>query len=337
MEQSESRTKPNDPPRNPATTWRRRQVEWKQPEWAELIRALPSVSARAITNRSGMQHPFECDIVLAWPQRGMFSTKGRREWNGVSIGSGRVTNRLIQPAEAAEALRRTLDANHFPAPEWWETGISQLGEWWTLRGCWKWPNGQPDSNNQEVTRVVWIEHDVRWSSIAIGGGLRRADGAVITATYEGAALTGPLITGMRPNRALSHAVWLRIDRDARTLADWRGQQILANLLNTWTRDYIDYSWGPETGPRLLLRNGVSARRSNESHIETESMRTVTDDLNQVAWQLGLSALCVTDVIERADLTTRIMETVGKLNEYQNGLSPSETDRSRPNGAPDQIH
>ena len=337
MEQPENGPKRNEPPGNPATTWRRRQVEWIRPIWDELVRALPAVSARQITNRSGMQHPFEADTVLQWPQRGVFSTKSRREWNGVSVGSGRMTPSPIQPTEAAEGFRRTLAANHFPNPEWWEVGMSEMGEWWTLRACWRSPNRHSDSKGHEVTRIVWIEHDVRWSSIAIGGGLRRSDGAVITATYEGAVLTGPLITGMRPNRALAHAVWLRIDRDAQALADWRGQQVIGTLLNAWANEYLDYSWGPETGPRLLLRNGVSARRSNEKPPPKETSRIISDDLNQIAWQLGLSALCVNDVIERADLTTRIMETVRKLGEYQNGLRSTNEAEYEPSDAQGQIH
>ena len=321
---------------NPGTTWRRRPVEWRRPGWDELVRSLPTVAARPIKNRSGMQHPFEADTLLTWPAGGLFSTRTRREWNGISIGSGRITASPIQPGEAAEALRRTLRANHFPTAEWWEAGISQLGEWWTLRACWHWPDQRPDSDGGAVCRVLWIEHDVRWSSIAIGGGLRRADGAMVTATHEGAALTGPLITGMRPNRALTHAVWLRIDRDAQTLADWRGRQVAAGILDRWAAEHLDYSWGPETGARLLLRNGVSGRRQPED-AGREQMRTVPDDLNQIAWQLGLSALCISDVIDRAELTGRIMDTVRRLDEVQNGIGPEDQPAPAAAGDTGRVH
>ena len=321
---------------NPASTWRRRPIEWCRPGWDELVRSLPTVAALPIKNRVGMQHPFEADTVLNWPTGGLFSSRTRREWNGFSIGSGRITASPIQPREAAEALKRTLDANHFPTTEWWEAGISQLGEWWTLRACWEWPDKRPDSDGGTVCRVLWIEHDVRWSSIAIGGGLRREDGAIITATHEGAALTGPLITGMRPNRALTHAVWLRIERDARALADWRGRRVGAGMLNRWASEYLDYSWGPETGPRLLLRNGVSGRRDTDNG-GGDQLRSVPDDLNQIAWQLGLSALCVSEVGERADLTGRIMRTVRRLDEVQNGLDPEGSSRTAPSGDTGRVH
>ena len=315
-----------------------RPVEWAEPAWEKLVESLPEVIARPIKNGKGDEHEFEADTILNWPQRGIFSTRERREWNGMSIGSGRRRPAPIQPKATAEALRRTLEANHVPGPEWWETGLTGLGEWWTLRACWRWPNRKPDTNKGEVIRFIAIEHDVRWSVLTIAGGLRRSDGATIGAAYEGAKLTGPLITGRLPKSALTHAVSQRIDQAATMLSDWREQPVTAGALSSWTGELLDQSWGPETAPRLLLRNGISPRRSRPEILANTPERIVSDDLNQIAWQLGLSALCVTDVIDRAELTARITSTVQELASYQAGMQVSEApETSTESGGTGQIH
>ena len=298
-----------------------RHIEWAEVDFDTLAAGLPAVEARPITNRSGRQHPLEGDTLLRWPLRGPFSTRARRDWNDVSIGSGRAASPPIQPADAALALRETLRVNGLPKPESWQAGITELGEWWTLQASWPWPDGRPDSAGGRVRRHVYIEHDVRWAALWIGGTLSREDGATITATHERAALTGPLITGRRPNRALAHVVWRRIEELAQTLISWRKQAVTSGALATWVVEYMDASWGPETGPRLLLRNGVSTRRG-PAEMETGS-RIVRDDLNQIAWQLGLAALCVADVVERCELTCRILTTVQDLAAYTNGLQDGE--------------
>ena len=322
----------------PPSSWMQRPIDWNRPSLEDLLESLPEVSNRAILNRVGRQHPLEADVLLSWPQRGLFSNRSRRDWNGVSIGTGKLTSRPIQPRLAAEAFERTLQANHCPTPEWWESGMTQFGEWWCLRACWTYPNRTPDSRGNDIVRFLYIEHDVRWSRLAIGGGLRRNDGATITATHEGAALTGPLITGARPNRTLAQTVWLQIDQDAHELEDWKDLNVTSTALAAWVAEQIHSGWGPETGPRLLLRNGVSTGRSAQELLAAGPARVVSDDVNQVAWQLGLAALCLNDIRDRHQLTTGVMRTVRELNDFRCGMEgmASETASAMGSGHR-QIH
>ena len=105
------------PTPDPATTWRGRPVDWTRTEasrWLRLVESLPHLDIRPIRNRAGREHMLEGDVVLQWPVRGLFTTRGRREWNGASIGSGPAVAPPTQPRAVAEALRQTLGDHRLP-------------------------------------------------------------------------------------------------------------------------------------------------------------------------------------------------------------------------------
>ena len=322
------------PTPDPATTWRGRPVDWtrtKASRWPRLVESLPHLDIRPIRNRAGREHMLEGDVVLQWPVRGLFTTRARREWNGASIGSGPAVAPPTQPRAVAEALRQTLGDHRLPAPLHWEAGITPLGEWWMVRGCWPAAPGG-EATGDGLMRFIELDHDTRQGLITIGSGLRRPDGAGIWASREGATLTGPVLTGRRPHLTLVHAVWANIDRLRARLAGWRTRRVSAARLAAWARRNIGPLWGPETGPQLLLRNGLSPERAAAPRLDDGRCRTAPDDLSQIAWTLARSLLRIPELDERRELGEEITCVVAELDTWA-------TDRARPElrSEPDRVH
>ena len=321
---------------DPESTWNRRQIQWVRAPYDVILSSLPEAESTPISNRHGQQHPLEADVRLRWPSGGVFTTRARREWNGSSIGSGVAwPPRPTQPASVAEALARTLHESRIRPPEHWEAGISELGEWWSLRGCWTMSQrGEPDGNHPAVERWLAVEHNVRWAQFAITAGVRRTDGPQIVATHEGAELTGPLLTGRRTTHTLLQAVWRDTDRLAEALHGWKGQGVTAANLAAWVRRVIGATWGPETGARMLMRNGVPARATPRS--EGASTRTVPDDVQTIAWALAAAVLGIRDIEERREMAEGIVDAAAELatwtdpHEYLGTIATRE-------GVPPRVH
>ena len=317
------------------STWNRRQIEWIGAGYDVILGSLPEAESTPISNRHGHQHPLEADVRMRWPTGGALTTRTRRDWNGASIGSGRSwPPRPIQPASVAEALARTLGESRISGPDRWEAGISELGEWWSLRACWRAEpaEGAPDPAT-ELDRYVAVEHDVRWGQVAITSGLRRPNGAQIVATHEGAELTGPLLTGRRTTHTLLQAVWRDTDRLAEVLRGWRGQRITAATLTSWVRRTIGSTWGPETGARILLRNGIASRKNAR---DTADGRTINDDVETIAWSLATAILGIGDIEERRQMAEAILDVAGELaiwTEATGNLGPG----SGREPAPSRVH
>ena len=271
-------------------------------------------------------------MVLQWPTGGLFTTRARREWNGTSIGSGPAVTAPTQPRAVAEALRQTLGDHRLFAPVHWEAGITPLGEWWMVRGCW--PASAGETSGDDLMRFIELDHDTRQGLITIGSGLRRPDGAGIWASREGATLTGPVLTGRRPHLTLLYAVWANIDRLRTRLAGWRTRRVSAARLGAWVRRNIGPLWGPETGPQLLLRNGLSPERTPGLH--DGRCRTAPDDLSQIAWTLARSLLRIPELDERRELGEEITCVVAELDTWATeraGPSP----RGEPAVEPGRVH
>ena len=313
-------------------------MDWTRIEaggWPRLVESLPRLDIRPIRNRAGREHTLEGDVVLQWPARGLFTTRARREWNGASIGSGPAIAPATQPRAVAEALRQTLGDHKLLAPLYWEAGITPLGEWWIVRGCWP---AAPDgaTSGDGLMRFIELDHDARQGLITIGSGLRRPDGAGIWASREGATLTGPVLTGRRPHLTLLHAVWANIDRLRTRLAGWRTRRVSVARLGAWVRRNIGPLWGPETGPQLLLRNGLSQQRAPAPGLRDGRCRTAPDDLSQIAWTLARSLLRIPELDERRELGEEITCVVAELDTWA-------TERARPDPRgdpavePDRVH
>ena len=316
---------------DPESTWNRRQVEWVGAGYDLILSSLPEAESTPISNRQGHQHPLEADVRLRWPSGGLFTTPARREWNGASIGSGRAwPPRPTQPAAVARALARTLQESRIAPPERWEAAITELGEWWSLRGCWPLASGQ---RTPALDRCVAVEHDVRWGRVWITATLRRPNGSQIVATHEGADLTGPLLTGRRTTHTLLQAVWEATDALAATLRSWRNRPTSARTLAEWVERVIGARWGPETGARILMRNAVTEAAGAETGA---AAGTVSDDIETVAWTLGSAILGIGDVDERRRMAEGIVDAAAELA----GWNESDTlaaEGAAGRGMPPQVH
>ena len=276
--------------------WRGREIEWVRAspgDVGDYFESLPRIELAPLRSLAGEEHDHEADVCLHWPRKGLFDSRNRADWSGTSIGSGPSKPSPTQPCDVASGLRASLREHALPPPAHWDIGLTSLGEWWILRATW---TGGPAA---PANRVIEIDHDVRSGRIRISAGLRRPSDATILSSRERAMVSGPRLTGRRPRTTLLRAIWSSIDELEANLDEWNGRRVGRPALSAWVRRYITPEWGPETGPRILLRHEQEAGGNG-------------CNLSVICWTLASSLLGIDDIDHRRQLEHEIQLSVDAL-------------------------
>ena len=284
-------------PGEPPSTWRSRRIEWVTGPLPAIREAIPELVSTPLVNEMGVEHRLSAQMACRWPRGGELTTPERCAWSNTATGIGPAWPPPVQPIEALTAFERLVTRSPGRHPMRWTLGITDDGEWYTLRASW--PRGHRRIRDRaRLERYAVLEHATYQNVLRLNAGVRDAGTGAQIGMYwiptrvEAGRMTDP--SGLRSCDEHCRTILKMADTAEKILESWDLNAADRTTAEQWADLYAAPVWGPGAA-----KDAAASGRGRTTPLSA-------------AWSLAQANARMTDVEERSRLAEHLGTIVEEL-------------------------